>query len=54
VAGLVSGILVSVNARDPWVYVGVTLLLLAVAAAANYLPARRAAALEPMKILRGE
>ena len=51
-ARLISGILVGVSARDPAVYVGVTLLLIFVAAAANYLPARRAAALEPAGVLR--
>ena len=51
-AKLVSGILVGVSARDPWVYTGVTTLLLFVAVAANYLPARRAAAMEPARVLR--
>ncbi len=46
-AKLVSGILVGVSARNPAVYKGVTVLLLFVAVVANYLPARRAAALEP-------
>ena len=53
-AGQVSGILVGVNATEPIVYVGVTLLLVVVAAVANYLPARRAAALDPMSALRRE
>jgi putative ABC transport system permease protein len=53
-AQLVSGILVGVSARNPVVYAGVTLLLLVVAAVANYLPARRAASLEPAGVLRNE
>ena len=52
-AGLVSGILVGVDATNPMVYAGVTLLLLAVPGVANYVPARRAAALDPMRALRG-
>jgi len=53
-ASLISGILVGVSATDPTVYVGVTALLVSVAALANYLPARRAAALDPMDALRGD
>ena len=51
-AGLVAGILVDVNARDPIVYTTITALLLGIAAMANYLPARRAAALNPSNALR--
>jgi putative ABC transport system permease protein len=53
-ASLISGILVGVSATDPVVYVGVTVLLVSVAALANYVPARRAAALDPMDALRGD
>lgn len=53
-ARAVSGILVGVSATDPRVYLGVTTILLAVAFVANYLPARRAARLHPMRALRGE
>ena len=53
-SGIISGILVEVDPRDPWVYVTVTALLVAVAALANYLPARRASRLDPMVALRGE
>ncbi len=53
-AGLVSGILVGVDATEPLVYLVVTGILVGVAALANYLPARRAAAMNPMRALRGE
>jgi ABC-type antimicrobial peptide transport system permease subunit len=52
--GVVSGLLLEVSPTEPVVYVAVTLLLVAVASAANYLPARRAAATDPMGALRGE
>lgn len=52
--GVISGILVDVSATDPWVYGGVTVLLLAVAGLANWLPARRAAKMDPMATLRTE
>jgi len=50
----ISGILVEVSATDPGVYAGVATLLLLVAAVANYLPAHRAAALDPAGVLREE
>jgi predicted permease len=53
-AGVVSSLLSQVEATEWRVYVGVCALLLAVAALANWLPARRAAALDPMTVLRSE
>jgi predicted permease len=48
------GFLYEVSASDPMTYVGVAGVLLAVAALASYLPARRAALTEPQLALRGE
>lgn len=53
-AGPVSGILAGGDAADPAVFAAVALLLLAVAAVANWIPARRAAALDPAGALRGD
>ena len=53
-ARVVSGLLVGVSATDPMTYAAVTLVLLAIAALANFIPARRAARTEPMEALRGE
>jgi predicted permease len=53
-ARLVEGLLYNVSAFDPVAFVGVPLLLIAVALLAVYLPARRAAGVEPMGALRVE
>ena len=47
-------LLFEVSASDPLTYLGVALVLVLVAAAASYLPARRAARTEPNLALRGE
>lgn len=51
---LMRSMLYGVSATDPAVFTGVSLFLLAVAAAAGYLPARRAACVDPIVALRNE
>jgi putative ABC transport system permease protein len=53
-AKLLKDFLYQVNAVDPWTYIGVAILLLIVGSAAALVPARRAAAVEPMQALREE
>ncbi len=51
---LMSSILFEVKPTDPLTFGGVALLLCAIALLACYIPARRAASLDPMQALRSE
>jgi ABC-type antimicrobial peptide transport system permease subunit len=51
---LMSNLLFGVSATDPWTYGAVALLMAAVAGAASALPARRAARVDPIRVLRAE
>jgi putative ABC transport system permease protein len=53
-ATLLDKLLFGVSSRDPFVYTVVVVAVIAVGLLANAIPARRAAALDPMRALRTE
>ncbi len=53
-AKLLTALLYQVRPGDPWVFAPVALVLLTVAVLAGYIPARRAARLDPLATLRAE
>ena len=53
-AGIMRSLLFGVGAQDPFTFGGVALMLAAAATIASWLPARRAAKVDPMVALRAE
>jgi ABC-type lipoprotein release transport system permease subunit len=53
-SGILRSLLYEVQPRDPLTFAGVTILLFAVALAAAFIPARRAARVDPVMALRAE
>jgi ABC-type antimicrobial peptide transport system permease subunit len=53
-SGLMASLLFGVSPLDPVTYVVVPLVLLAAVVAASYLPARRAASVDPVDALKAE
>jgi ABC-type antimicrobial peptide transport system permease subunit len=51
---MMTALLFQISETDPLVFAGIPLLLVAVAAAASYLPARRAVRVDPIVALRYE
>jgi ABC-type antimicrobial peptide transport system permease subunit len=54
VARLLQSLLFGVSPRDPWIFAEVVLGVAGVGLLANFVPARRAAAVDPMQALRTE
>jgi predicted permease len=52
VTRLMKDLLFHVSATDPWIFAGVSVLFVIVALAASYIPARRAAGIDPLVTLR--
>jgi ABC-type lipoprotein release transport system permease subunit len=49
-----SSLLFGIAPLDPGTYAGVSLILIAAAAVASYVPARRASTVDPVEALRAE
>jgi len=54
VSRVLQSLLFGVSARDPWIFAGVSVLLASVAVGASWLPARRAAHVDPLAAMRAE
>lgn len=53
-AGGIASLIYGLSPRDPMTYTAAALIVLAAGLAAAWLPARRAAAINPAELLRGE
>jgi ABC-type lipoprotein release transport system permease subunit len=51
-APALEGLLFAIAPTDPWTYAGIGGVLIAVATAASYVPARRATRIDPVAVLR--